>query len=51
MITDGLNPLTVLLFVGAVLGGGALIVVYVIARVIKREPRVNDNSCQPSAFV
>jgi hypothetical protein len=38
VITDGLNPLTVLLFVGAVLGGGALIVVYVIARVIKREP-------------
>ncbi|HEX9217062.1 MAG TPA: hypothetical protein VF864_08815 [Gemmatimonadales bacterium] len=37
MITDGLNPLTVLLFVGAVLGGGALIVLHVIARVTKRE--------------
>ena len=38
MITDGLNPFTVLLFVGAVLSGAALIVVYVIARVMKREP-------------
>src|SRR5438105_1705220 len=38
MITDGLNPLTVLLFVGAVVAGGALIVVYVVARVVKREP-------------
>lgn len=38
MITDGLNPLTVLLFAGAVLAGAALIVLYVIARVAKREP-------------
>ncbi len=38
MITDGLNPLTVLLFVGAVLGGAALIALYVFARVTKREP-------------
>lgn len=37
MITDGLNPLTVLLFVGAVLAGAALLVVYVVARVTKRE--------------
>jgi len=38
MITDGLNPFTVLLFVGAVLAGTALLVLYVIARVTKREP-------------
>lgn len=38
MITDGLNPLTVLLFAGAVLTAGALVVLYVIARVTKREP-------------
>jgi hypothetical protein len=38
MITDGLNPLTVLLFVGAVLAAAALILLYVIARVTKREP-------------
>ena len=38
MITDGLNPLTVLLFVGALLAGAALLVLYAIARVIKREP-------------
>ncbi len=38
MITDGLNPLTVLLFVGAVLAGAALVVLYAVARVIKREP-------------
>jgi len=37
MITDGLNPFTVLLFVGAALAGAALIVLYVIARVTKRE--------------
>jgi hypothetical protein len=37
MITDGLNPLTVLLFVGAVLAGTALLVLYVVARVTKRE--------------
>ena len=38
MITDGLNPLTVLLFAGGVLAGAALIVLYVIARVAKRQP-------------
>ena len=38
MITDGLNPFTVLLFVGAVLAGAALLLLYVIARVTKREP-------------
>ncbi|OLC86956.1 MAG: hypothetical protein DMD38_07340 [Gemmatimonadetes bacterium] len=38
MITDGLNPFTVLLFVGAVLVGATLILLYVIARVTKREP-------------
>lgn len=38
MITDGLNPFTVLLFMGAVLAGATLIVLCVIARVTKREP-------------
>jgi hypothetical protein len=38
MITDGLNPFTVLLFLGAMLAGAALIVLYVVARVTKREP-------------
>jgi len=38
MITDGLNPFTVLLFAGAVLAGATLIVLYVVARVTKREP-------------
>jgi hypothetical protein len=38
MITDGLNPFTVLLFVGAVLSGATLLVLYTIARVTKREP-------------
>lgn len=38
MSTDGLNPFTVLLFVGAVLGGAALVVLYALARVMKREP-------------
>ena len=38
MITDGLNPFTVLLFLGAVLAGVALIVLYAFARVTKREP-------------
>jgi len=37
MITDGLNPLTVLMFVGAVMGGAALVVIYAVARVIKRD--------------
>jgi len=38
MTTDGLNPLTVLLFVGAVLAGSALIILHVFARATKREP-------------
>jgi len=37
MITDGLNPFTVLLFVGAVLAAATLIVLYIVARVTKRE--------------
>src|SRR5438874_9945917 len=37
MITDGLNPLTVLLFAGTVVAGAALIVLYAVARVTKRE--------------
>ncbi len=38
MITDGLNPFTVLLFIGAALTGTALIILYLLARVTKREP-------------
>jgi len=38
MITDGLNPFTVLLFLGAVLAATTLSVVYIVARVTKREP-------------
>ena len=38
MITDGLNPVTVLLFVGAVLGGAALVVLFLVARVTHRQP-------------
>jgi hypothetical protein len=38
MITDGLNPFTVLLFLGAVLGGAALVVLYALARIMKRGP-------------
>ena len=38
MITDGLNPFTVLLFLGAVVAGATLIVVYIVGRVTKREP-------------
>ena len=37
MITDGLNPIAVLLFVGAVLAGAALLTLYIFARVTKRE--------------
>ena len=37
MITDGLNPFTVLLFVGAALASAALVVLYVTARVTKRD--------------
>jgi len=32
MITDGLNPITVLLFVGAVLAAATLIVLYIATR-------------------
>jgi hypothetical protein len=38
MITDGLNPLTVLLFLGAVLAATTLSVVYIVARITKRQP-------------
>ncbi len=38
MITDGLNPFAVLVFVGAVLAAVALTVLYAFARVTKREP-------------
>ena len=31
MITDGLNPLTVVLFLGAVLAGATLMVLYLVA--------------------
>ncbi|HWC75090.1 MAG TPA: hypothetical protein VG454_14235 [Gemmatimonadales bacterium] len=37
MITDGLNPITVLLFVGAALGGAFLVILYIILRVTKQE--------------
>ena len=37
MITDGLNPIAVLLFVGAVLAGAALLTLYIFARLTKRE--------------
>ncbi len=37
MITDGVNPFTVLLFLGSVLAAGALTVTYVFARITKRE--------------
>jgi len=38
VITDGLTPLTVLLFAGAVVAGAGLLVTYVFARVTRREP-------------
>jgi hypothetical protein len=38
MITDGLNPFTVLLFLGAVLAAATLIVVYIVACVTRRQP-------------
>ena len=37
MITDGLNPFTILLFLGAVLVAAGLIVAYVFAKVTKRD--------------
>ncbi len=38
MVTDGLNPLTVLAFLGGVLGGGALALAYAFARITGRQP-------------
>ena len=38
MVTDGLTPLTVLLFLGLVLGSGALVAIYLFARITKRTP-------------
>jgi len=38
MVTDGLNPFALLAFLGAVLGGGALLVTYVVARITRRAP-------------
>jgi hypothetical protein len=38
MVTDGLNPITVLLFATLVLGGAALAALYVFARVTERAP-------------
>jgi hypothetical protein len=37
MTTDGLNPFTVLLFAGAVLAAGTLVVLYAIARFTRRD--------------
>ena len=37
MITDGLNPIAVLLFVGAALAGAFLVILYIILRVIKQD--------------
>lgn len=44
MVTDGLNPFTVLLFAGALLVGVALAVLYVFARITKREPLARASS-------
>jgi hypothetical protein len=38
MVTDGLNPIAVLALVGGVLGGGAVAVAYVFARITGRRP-------------
>lgn len=38
MVTDGLNPIAVLLFAALVLGGAALAALYVFARVTERAP-------------
>jgi hypothetical protein len=37
MVTDGLNPITVLLFLGSLLVGAALLVIYVFTRLTKKE--------------
>lgn len=44
MVTDGLNPFTVLLFLGALLAGAALVATYVYARVTKPEPLARISS-------
>lgn len=44
MVTDGLNPFTVLLFAGALLVGVALAVLSVFARITKREPLARMSS-------
>ncbi|MGH7520855.1 MAG: hypothetical protein ACREMI_06225 [Gemmatimonadales bacterium] len=44
MVTDGLNPFTVLLFTGALLVGVALAALYVFARITKREPLARVSS-------
>jgi len=41
MVTDGLNPFALLGFLGAVLGGGALAVAYLVARALGRGPLAN----------
>jgi len=38
VITDGLNPIAVLALLGGVLGGGAVALAYVAARVTGRQP-------------
>lgn len=38
MITDGLTPITFLFFVGAVLAGATLVLLYVVARATRRTP-------------
>jgi hypothetical protein len=38
VVTDGLTPLTVLLFLGAIVAGGMLLAAYLYARITKREP-------------
>jgi hypothetical protein len=44
VVTDGLNPLAVLLFVGAVLTAFALAAIYAFARISKREPLARISS-------
>ena len=44
MITDGLTPITALLFAGAVMVGAAVAALYVFARITKREPLARVSS-------
>jgi hypothetical protein len=44
VVTDGLNPFTVLLFAGALLLGVALAALYVFARITRREPLARVSS-------